>query len=112
MSKRIHGIIPAGKCEGEMLDAPLRSDPHGLFYVIPKTIAELIEASVTNGRGYINLASIFSAPYAENPMADKIDPEEFCVKRLHHDKFPNWREDLEEGHPEYSKVYIDIIKIN
>ncbi len=83
-------------------------DKNGIFWIEERKIQERIEAMVTNGRGYIQLNNMLQTPYAENPFRDKADPSIFCYRRLEKDKFPTWKKDLDEGHPEYSKTYFDI----
>ena len=77
-------IIPAGKKVGRLSKfGDVYEDRKGLFLVMKRTLAEVIEANVTNGRGY----------YTNSER----------------DKFPGWEEDVREGHPSYSKFYVKIL---
>jgi len=85
-------------------------DNRGLFFIVERTIQEIVEANVTNGRGYIP-RSFFDVPFAESPLKEKINPEIYCYRRLRLDKFPSWKQDVKEGHPEYSKLYHKTISL-
>jgi hypothetical protein len=75
-------IIPAGKKNRESFFGDIYEDNEGfLFVIIPKDIQQVIEANVTNGRGY-----------------DR--------KHDRSDKYLSWMQDVIEGHPDYSKLYV------
>ena len=79
-----------------------------------RNLIQTIEATVTRGRGYIEVHknNIMQIPFSENPMKDKIDPEIWCARLLECDKYPNFMEDLREGHPEYSEIKYEVINLN
>ena len=107
-------ILPAGKVVANSSFGKVYQDSRGVFFPVFHSLLEVIEARATNGRGYIeiNPESIFDIPYAENPKQDTIIPETFCFRRMDHSKFPSWREDLEEGHPDYSSLYHEVISLD
>ncbi|MBU2616513.1 MAG: hypothetical protein KKB79_00855 [Nanoarchaeota archaeon] len=71
----------------------------------------MIEAVVTRGRGFLDDEYHLKIPYAENPHKSQINPEGYCFRRLEEDKFPDFMEDLKEGHPAYSKLYHGVINL-
>jgi hypothetical protein len=77
-------IIPAGKKVGDSAFGKIYEDKEGAFWCLELSLINLIEASVSRGRGY-------------------IETSEKSQSQL--DKFPGFMKDLREGHPCYSKAY-------
>jgi hypothetical protein len=100
-------IRPLGKQIGDSSLGEVYKDFKGIFWFMPLSLLEVIEARVTNGRGYIEIPakSILNIPYAENPTKNELIPNTFCFMRMDYSKFPNWEEDLKEGHPDYCCFY-------
>jgi len=57
-------------------------DRKGSFIRNPRSFSEIVEARVSNGRGY---------------YSDKDFPR----------KFSNWKDELKEGYPDYHKLYLN-----
>jgi len=107
-------IIPAGVKVAESSLGDAYKDRKGnVFFMIPRSIEEIIEASVTNGRGYMNPEDLsrLEIPYAENPTKKHIRPETFCFRRMELSKFMGWREDLRNGHPPYGQLIHAVISL-
>ncbi|MBU2053329.1 MAG: hypothetical protein ABIJ14_02840 [Nanoarchaeota archaeon] len=108
-------IIPAGvKVADSSLGVAYRDRKGNVFFMIPRSMQEIIESRVTNGRGYMNpedLKSRLNIPYAENPFKNNITPEIFCYRRMELPKFIGWNEDLRNGHPSYEKLIHTIISL-
>lgn len=105
-------LRPVGRKIGESLIGEMYEDSQGTFFIKPRNLGEVLEARVTNGRGYITKKNFLDTPYAENPYKDRIDPSVFCLKRMNKNKFPDWKRDLEEGHPAYQKIYCSLISLD
>ena len=108
-------IIPAGvKVADSSFGVAYRDREGNIFFMIPRSIQEVIEVSVTNGRGYMNPEDFkreLDIPYAENPLQDKISPEIFCYGRMELPRFIGWNEDLRNGHPSYEKLIHAVISL-
>ncbi|MDP3986860.1 MAG: hypothetical protein Q8P81_01395 [Nanoarchaeota archaeon] len=87
-------IIPSGRNVGTSSMGDIYEDSHGSFFVDERTMAEVIEATVTNGIGFFR-------------------PGEYGRSRIscYSPKFPSFREDLAEGHPSYSKLCHQVVSI-
>jgi hypothetical protein len=107
-------VIPAGKKIGKSNLGDIYLDQKGMFYCKELSLLELIEAMVTNGRGYIEAEgnNWMEILYSENPKKEELNPEIFCYKNLEMNKFPNFLENLREGHPDYSKIYFEEIELS
>jgi hypothetical protein len=68
-------IIPAGeKKKGQLMFSEVYEDEEGLFWIVERTLAEIIEANVTNGRGFIPKEyDPFKTPFAEHKIQDFRD---------------------------------------
>lgn len=104
-------IRPLGKQVGDSSIGKVYQNSKGVFFMCSHLLSEVIEARVTNGRGYIDTEDTFKAPYAENSHRENINPELFCYRRLEDSKFLTWKEDLEEGHPDYNCLYHQAISL-
>ena len=104
-------IIPIGKKVGNSSLGPIYQNFKGLFFLIPRSLLEIIEARVTNGRGYVSSERNLEIPYAENPLKKNINPEIFCYARMDISKFFGWNEDVREGHPDDSCGYHQVISL-
>lgn len=107
-------IIPAGVKVASSSFGDAYQDREGNFFVItPRSLAEVIEARVTNGGNYISPGKgMFEVPYAENGHQEKLDPIIFCLNRMEESFSPIWKEDLREGHPSYKKTFFQAIIVN
>jgi hypothetical protein len=105
-------IHPLGKLAGDSSLGKVYQNSKGVFWVVSRLLSDIIEARVTNGRGYIDIENPLNAPYAENSHKKDIDPRKFCYKRLENSKFLGWEEDLAEGHPDYSCLYHQVIHLD
>lgn len=106
-------IIPSGKKIGESTLGEVYLDNQGTFLCVGHSLESLIEAIVTNGRGYIEFKKDdwMNIPYSENPKKDRINPKIFCYRNLQTNKFPGFIEDLRKGHPAYSKLYYENLEL-
>lgn len=105
-------IIPAEKLIGRnSFFGNIYKDKEGTFSIVERNIQEIIEAVVTRGRGYEEKEGLY-VPFSENnSLKEKINPSVFCYRNLQIDKFPGFINDLSKGHPEYSKLYFNIIEL-
>jgi len=94
-------IIPAGKETGNSVLGKIYEDKKGKFFLQERSLDELIEGIVTNGRGYIEIdkKNWSNIPYAEHPMKEKINPEIWCYRRMQTKSMWGFLDDLKEGHP-------------
>ena len=108
-------IIPAGIKVGDSSFGKVYQDRKGnSFFMIPRSFKEIIEARVTNGRGYVTNKDkdYLNIPYSENPHKDKINPEIFCFRRMDISKYFGWNEDVKNGHPAYRKLIHNVISLD
>jgi len=89
-------IIPSDEKIGKCHLGDAYKDEEGAFVLCERSLLEIIEATVTNGRGYEPQNKSFQSN-DEVRLKLSLLPER-C-------EFPTWQEDVEEGHPEYSKLY-------